>query len=320
MGIRMIIKAIRFSIFNLVALLSIWATVHADRGQQIYPLPVTETEDVVVRWFQRTGYHLRRATVEQHGVRLFALKNNRSWQITLRPHSPLATRVEAIHSVNAKVQPAGLKNLWSVLDDHVKSMRDQAHEDNRPAIPNQVLSKADSVVCIYVGHPEKPLQISGFIIDKKGLIICTAHGLKNLAQPLTVTLKNGRELPGRVVKMDKRYDLSLVDVGTELEGSIALSRGRDLLGETERLFNFVCATNSNGTIYAGTVSGPPRKSNHQVLWQVNMQIRPGSSGSPVFDLQGNLVAVVKGRYRGADKVGFLIPFASVMKFLGDDLK
>jgi serine protease Do len=120
--------------------------------------------------------------------------------------------------------------------------------------------------------------------------------------------------------MDKRYDLSLVDVGTALDAPIALSEGKILLEETERLFNIVCAANSNGTIYSGTVSGPPRKTDRQVLWQVNMQIRPGSSGSPVFDLQGNLVAVVKGRYRGADTVGFLIPFASVMKFLGDDLK
>jgi serine protease Do len=314
----MIFKAFRFLVFNVVALLSFWATAHADAEQQIFPLPVTETEDVVVRWFQRTGYHLRRATVAHHGVRIFALKGSRRWQITLWPHSPLATRVEASHASNASVQPSALKNLWFVLDNHVKTMRDHDPEDRLPAIPTQVLSNAESVVCIYVGYPEKPLQISGFIIDKKGLIICTAHGLKNVAQPLTVTLRNGRELPGRVVKIDKRYDLSLVDVGTELDAYIALSHGRDLLGGTERLFNIVCATNSNGTIYSGNISGPPRKSNHQVLWQVNMQIRPGSSGSPVFDLQGNLVAVVKGRYRGADTVGFLIPFASVMKFLGDD--
>ena len=55
----------------------------------------------------------------------------------------------------------------------------------------------------------------------------------------------------------------------------------------------------------------------QLLWQVNMRIHPGSSGSPVFDLEGNLVAMVKGRYRGAETVGFLIPFASLMEFIGN---
>lgn len=317
----MIVNALRFIIFNVAALVLVWATVHADRANQVYPLPVTETEDVIVSWFQHTGYHLRRATIDHHGVRFFALKNNIHWQITLWPHSPLATRVEAIHAINKKVEPAGLNNLWSVLDNHVKGLSGgPPPEVGRTSIPPAVMSHAESVVCIYVGYPEEPLQISGFIIDKKGLIICTAHGLKSLDQPLTVRLRNGRELQGRVVKMDKRYDLSMVDVGTQLSASIAVSGGRDLQGGSERLFNIGCGANSNGTIYSGSVSGPPRKINRQVYWQVNMQIRPGSSGSPVFDLQGNLVAVVKGRYRGAETVGFLIPFASVMDFLGDDLK
>ena len=34
-----------------------------------------------------------------------------------------------------------------------------------------------------------------------------------------------------------------------------------------------------------------------------------------FDSQGNLAAVVKGRYRGTDSVGFLIPFETISEFL-----
>jgi serine protease Do len=51
-----------------------------------------------------------------------------------------------------------------------------------------------------------------------------------------------------------------------------------------------------------------------------MHVHPGSSGSPVFDLQGNLVAVVKGRYRDAETVGFLIPYATLMNFIGSNQK
>jgi len=46
-----------------------------------------------------------------------------------------------------------------------------------------------------------------------------------------------------------------------------------------------------------------------------MKIHPGSSGSPVFDEHGNLAAIVTGRYRGTDSVGFLIPFETLMEFL-----
>jgi serine protease Do len=46
-----------------------------------------------------------------------------------------------------------------------------------------------------------------------------------------------------------------------------------------------------------------------------MDIQPGSSGSPVFDAGGRLVAIVKGRYRGTSTVGFLIPMETVYAFL-----
>jgi serine protease Do len=50
-------------------------------------------------------------------------------------------------------------------------------------------------------------------------------------------------------------------------------------------------------------------------WQVNMEIHPGSSGSPVFDVQGNLVGIVKGRYRGTKSIGFLIPLETIIAFV-----
>jgi serine protease Do len=53
------------------------------------------------------------------------------------------------------------------------------------------------------------------------------------------------------------------------------------------------------------------------LWQVGMDIFPGSSGSPVFDARGRLVAMVKGRYRGTSHVGFLTPLETIMAYLFD---
>jgi len=46
-----------------------------------------------------------------------------------------------------------------------------------------------------------------------------------------------------------------------------------------------------------------------------MNIYPGSSGSPVFDARGQLVAMVKGRYRGTTTVGFLTPLEAIITFL-----
>ena len=51
------------------------------------------------------------------------------------------------------------------------------------------------------------------------------------------------------------------------------------------------------------------------LWQVTMETLPGSSGSPVFDTAGRLVAMVRGRYRGTESVGFLTPWDTMKEFL-----
>ena len=311
----MIAKTIQVFILMVgVVLLSLSA--HAVRDQQIYPLPETETEEVVIQWLQGMGYHLRHSIIDNSGVQLYAQKGPMCWQIKLWPHSPLATRIQATYAVNGTAARSRLQHLWALLDDYMKTIGDPAPEEH-PAIPTAIVGKTDSVVCIYTGYPEKPLQISGFIIDTKGLIICTAHGLRDIQQPIIVVLQDGRQLKGIVIKMDKRYDLSLVDVNTELEAAIALSSGRHLRGDSEPLFNVVCTPHSDVAVLSGTVSGPPRKMSDQLLWQVNMRIHPGSSGSPVFDLEGNLVAMVKGRYRGAETVGFLIPFASLMEFIGN---
>ncbi len=308
-------KAIQY----LMILVGVWSClctpVLADRDQQIYSLPQTEAEDVVVRWLESRGFSLRRSGIDNQGVRLYAQKGPRLWQITLWPHSPLATRIKASHTVNGTTESSYLQDLWIVLDDHLQAVMGSPPRHDEPK-PDTVFSKTDAVVCIHVGDAGQSLQVTGFVIDKKGLIICTAHGLRDIKKTLTVVLRDGRELPGWVIKMDKRCDLTLVDVKTDLEVSLNLSYGRDLLEEAETIYSVVCSDNAEGAVFPGIVIGPPRKTDGQVLWQANMQIRPGSSGSPVFDHQGNLVAVVKGRYRGADKMGFLIPFGSLMKFLG----
>jgi serine protease Do len=313
---RMIVKTIGFFLFSVGLLVYHAGSIQAIQDQQIYLLPGVETEEVVSQWLLRMGYHLDRTTTDGHGVRLLAQKGHRRWSITLWPHSPLATKVKATYAVDGKPDPSQLHHLWTLLGDHTQSIMGDLPEDPQ-TMPEAILSKSESVVCIYTGYPEKPMRISGFIIDTKGLIACTAHGLSNIRQSITVVLHDGRELPGRVVKLDKSCDLSLVDVNTELHTSVLLLKGRDLCGETEILYNVVCKPQSESFITSGMVSGSLRRTGNQLLWQVNMQIFPGSSGSPVFDSHGNLVAVVKGRYRDSGTVGFLIPFGSLMKFLGD---
>ena len=88
-----------------------------------------------------------------------------------------------------------------------------------------------------------------------------------------------------------------------------------MLQNGDRLFAITCPNGGVATIEPGFLDGPSRRVDGIPLWQVRMHIAPGSSGSPVFDSRGRITAVVKGRFRGTDSVGFLIPFEIILQFL-----
>jgi serine protease Do len=83
----------------------------------------------------------------------------------------------------------------------------------------------------------------------------------------------------------------------------------------EKVYSVGCPMDLVGSVFPGIINGPPRRVNELTYWQVNMEIHPGSSGSPVFDVQGNLVGIVKGRYRGTQTIGFLIPIETIIAFV-----
>jgi serine protease Do len=112
--------------------------------------------------------------------------------------------------------------------------------------------------------------------------------------------------------------LALLHIPIEMDVAISLVASRNLLEMGETVFSVGCPINHSGTIYIGKINGPPRRIDELPLWQVQMEIHHGNSGSPVFDVNGNLVAMVKGRYRGTSTVGFLIPLETIIHFLKEN--
>jgi serine protease Do len=100
-----------------------------------------------------------------------------------------------------------------------------------------------------------------------------------------------------------------------VQSFIALTKGRNQINPGENVFSVGCPANLIGTVHPGTISGPPRRAGQSLYWQVKMDIYPGSSGSPVLDENGRLIGIVKGRRRGTNTIGFLIPFETIIAFI-----
>jgi serine protease Do len=278
-------------------------------------LSVSELTDMLSKWLGDTGYQIRRVDSKEGYVRLDAKKDQESWQVDLAPHSALETNVSTRFSgMNPEVRQ---QQFWDQISQYLHPPSTEAPRNSNRPIPAAVLSRIESVVCINARSDGNNIQFSGFIIDTNGLVLCTAHDLEN-SQQITVTLFDGQEVMAKLLFRDPHADLSILQIALKTTAAIRLSESRNLLGMGEIIFSVGCPNNMRDTVYAGTINSPPRKMNDLPLWQANMEIHHGSSGSPVFDVNGNIVGMVKGRYRGTTTTGFLIPMETILNFLKEN--
>ncbi len=308
---------------SMVLILSIMITTgpslaSAQTSLKTYPVPVAELDEALTAWLQHSGFQVRRGSQKMGEIELHAVKAAETWRILLSPRSSLATKVDASCTVEGEPGEACQKDLDNYIGRYLSGDKPeppppQQAKNPTAVIPTCVLAKLETVVCLKGRLRDRDIQFSGFFVDQDGLILSTAHDVKDLRE-ITVVLSDGQHFPGTLVKIDPHRDLALIDIDVESDMFISLAGGRNLLGMGEWLYSVGCPINLRGTVSPGIVNGPPRRADRLPLWQVNMEIHPGSSGSPVFDVEGNFVAIVKGRYKGTDSVGFLIPFETIVSF------
>jgi len=278
-------------------------------------LPVVETEKIITRYLTDSGFEVVQKSPGSGQVKIFALKGNENWQILLKPHSPLSCDLLAAYTLNGKADESKLNELLSYIDNYSKSSGYSLEErmDLPAGLPAAVLSQMPLVACIETMKKNDLTQFTGFVIDTDGLIISTAHDLED-DEEFKVTFNDGKELKGHLIKIDYFRDLSLIKVNSKFKSSVSMWNERNLLKFGEKVYSVTCPIHDKETIHTGIIDKPIGFVNNLPLFQVEMKIFPGSSGSPVFDAQGKLLGVVKGRYRGTNSNGFIIPRETVIDF------
>lgn len=313
-GFDALLRMVSMAAAALAVLLPCLAAMAAELPEsRVIAIPRFEAEQVIADWLKQGGYKLGRKT-RTDAVQLSATRKSSELRVTLRHHSPMATEV----AVEARPAEKS-EELWKYLGGYLQgySMNHGSGKGSRESpggIPGQIAAKMDLVVCIQASADGRPTQLSGFVVDASGLIICTAHTLKK-PKGITITLSSGKTLEGRLMKIDFQKDLALIDCSHAFSSPIPLN-GSGIVPEMgQRVYAIGCPLNNRGTVSSGYVDGPPGLVDGQPLLQVKMEVEPGSSGSPVFDQDGNLVAVVKGRLKGGNASGLLIPMDTLISFV-----
>ena len=273
---------------------------------RVVQVPRLEAEKAITDWLARSGHEVVR-TERGQSVELVATRKGTARRIVLVHHSPLATEVAA---------PEGgpwAQDLWSFLDAYEETVGG-TREYQANTIPEEVRRRSASTVCILAKVRGGPIQLSGFVVDDGGLVLCTAHLLRN-PEEITITTASGGRARGVLVKVDYERDLALIDCPGKPGPAVELGGRRGAVLEGEQVYSVGCPGLNGLTINAGTVSGPPRLVNGRVFVQVRMPVSPGSSGSPVFDAAGALVGVVQGRVKPERRMGLVIPMDTVIEFV-----
>jgi serine protease Do len=284
-----------------------------ESGWKFYPLPITEVVRVLSQWLLDSGFRVTQTPAEGGQIRLTGFKGNEAWHVVAEPRSSLASRIAGEYTVNGRPDRNKVEGLWVHLENYIAGALPGGSGEN-DALPMEVLSRKGVVVCLRAKSNDV-IEFTGFIIDRRGLILSTAHDLSEVTD-VVVTLDQRQTVEGRLVKIDSSRDLALIDIALDVNAWVPLSDARDIDGIGKRVYAITCSGARHVELHVGMADGPMRRSGGQPLLQVQMETRPGSSGSPVFDGDGNLIGVIKGRYRGTDSVGFLIPPKTVREFLG----
>lgn len=184
-----------------------------------------------------------------------------------------------------------------------------ASPPKRYTIPELV--KAMSPAVVFIGNAGRGGQVesigSGFIVEANGTIVTNYHVIEG-AQSLQVKTKDG-EIYDRVevVDHDERRDLAVLKVRPfKPMPVVQLSSSEPEVGE-----DAVAIGNPKGlehTVTAGVVSAFRQAEGYRLM-QMSVPISPGSSGGPVFNLEGKVIGVATSQVReeGVQNVNFAVP-------------
>jgi S1-C subfamily serine protease len=164
---------------------------------------------------------------------------------------------------------------------------------------------------------------SGFIVDANGLILTNAHVVDG-ADRVSVVLKDGRRLEGRVLGEDNVTDVAVVKVEAANLPTVNLGNSEQLQ-PGEWAIAIGNPLGLDNTVTAGIISATGRSSadigvgDRRVGFiQTDAAINPGNSGGPLLNERGEVIGMNTAIISGAQGLGFAVPI-NTAKRISDQL-
>lgn len=159
---------------------------------------------------------------------------------------------------------------------------------------------------------------SGFIINANGQILTNSHVVDG-ADSVTITLKDGRTLKGKVLGEDQVTDVAVVQIETNNLPTVAIGNS-EKLQPGEAVIAIGNPLGLNNTVTSGILSATGRSSSDigatdkRVDYiQTDAAINPGNSGGPLLNARGEVIGMNTAIIKGAQGLGFAIPINTAQR-------
>jgi tetratricopeptide (TPR) repeat protein len=196
-----------------------------------------------------------------------------------------------------------------------------AHADE--TLPTLVKRVKPAVVAIatYDANGEALMTGSGFFL-RPGQIVTNLHVIRGATRAEIKTLDGkGKVFPiNGTLAVDEEGDLALLSVDTPNERARSSELANELPDEGETIFVIGNPLKLEGSVSDGIVSAVREVPNSYRIIQITAPISHGNSGSPVFNLKGQVLGVVTVKVTNGQNINLAIAAARVAQLKAGKLQ
>ncbi|HKG46075.1 MAG TPA: trypsin-like peptidase domain-containing protein [Pyrinomonadaceae bacterium] len=192
------------------------------------------------------------------------------------------------------------------------------------SLPSLVKRVKPAVVAIatYDANGEALMTGSGFFL-RQGQVVTNLHVIRGAIRAEIKTLDGkGKVFPvNGTLAIDEEGDLALLSVDTPpLDRARSTELARELPDEGESIFVIGNPLKLEGSVSDGIVSAVREVPNSYRIIQITAPISHGNSGSPVFNLRGQVLGVVTVKVTNGQNINLAVAAARVAQLRAGKLQ
>ena len=206
--------------------------------------------------------------------------------------------------------------------------------ENIKKIPKKILTPTARKKLKNIAANNGDIEIgggSGFIVDKKGVVITSKHIVADPDADYTIITNDGKKHKAEIIHISSHNDIAVLKItnykpqttkfqAIKLGNSDKIQLGENILAFGSPLGNFP------NTVSEGIVSGlhrkikaetdlKPGKDTLKEMIQTDAAINPGNSGGPLINAKGEVIGINTVAVADAENISLAIPINSVKEIL-----